>query len=273
MAMQMAELLYQAPPNLDREAIRNRAEALLGSGIESPNTKPDAKLCHFFHTKHTMRFKDGKEMPAQTALMGSGKETDPANYAQIIEQSWRCSDAAERVSQAAHSQLITEFMSQGLAPKDRAFLFHGVVQAAIELTEPIAIAFTHSGQIISPEDYLAECDKKPILRPGALNVRFYNISNSDSNDMIMDTRGMEELGLHDLQCHFRNLEVNDVARVLYNTAIYIFENGPVIESGQTVEGVELGSHWACQFEESLLKPKREVLDVNPGAPYAAGNRE
>src|SRR5262249_58554930 len=97
------------------------------------------------------------------------------------------------------------------------------------------------------------------------------IANS-AGDMLMDTRGLADVGLHDLQCHFRDLDPTAVARVLFNTAVYIFANGPVIESGQTVAGIEPDSRWRCQFENALLEPKREILDLNPGKPYAAGNR-
>jgi hypothetical protein len=78
----------------------------------------------------------------------------------------------------------------------------------------------------------------------------------------MDTRGLAEIGLHDLQCHFRKLDPMAVARVLFNTGGYIFGEGPVIESGQTVAGIEPGSKWRCQFEDSMVGPKREVLDLN-----------
>ena len=89
----------------------------------------------------------------------------------------------------------------------------------------------------------------------------------------MDTRGLNEIGLHDLQCHFRSaLEPNDVTLVLYNTANYIYEKGPVIESGNTIQGNSPESKWVCQFEDSLLEPKRVVLDINPGRPFAGGNR-
>jgi len=77
---------------------------------------------------------------------------------------------------------------------------------------------------------------------------------------------------HDLQCHFHDLDPNKVSRVLYNTAHYIFDNGAVIESGHTVAGIQPDSKWLRQFENSLLDPKREVLDINPGKPYAAGKR-
>jgi hypothetical protein len=158
-----------------------------------------------------------------------------------------------------------------LTPRDRVTLFHGVLRAMIDATAPDALVFKHSQQVVAPADYLAACSEDPIQRPGSLNVRFFNISNSDG-DMIMDTRGMEGIGLHDLQCHYRNLDPKAVAGVLFNTAFYIFENGPVIESGQTVEGIQAGSKWRCQFENSVLEPKRQVLDLNPGKPFAAGNR-
>jgi hypothetical protein len=55
-----------------------------------------------------------------------------------------------------------------------------------------------------------------------------------------------------------------------NTAIYITQNGAVIESGHTIAGIDPGSMWSCQFEESLIEPQRVLLDVNPGVDYAAG---
>ncbi len=76
----------------------------------------------------------------------------------------------------------------------------------------------------------------------------------------------------DLQCHFRNLEPGEVSGVLYNTAVYIFENGAIIESGNTIAGIGSNSKWKCQFEDSLIAPQRDVLDLNPGFPNAAGNR-
>jgi len=163
-------------------------------------------------------------------------------------------------------------MAQSLPPADRVMLFHGLLQAFVELTNPHAIVFKHSQQVVAPETYLVSCDEPPIQRHGAVNVRFFRVSNSDTDDMVMDTRGLDEIGLHDLQCHFRELDPNDVSAVLYNTAFYIVENGPVIESGHTIPGTGPDSKWRCRFENSLLDPQRELLDLNPGPPYAAGHR-
>ncbi|WP_442511537.1 DUF4261 domain-containing protein [Novipirellula sp. SH528] len=271
MSMQMAELHYTSTPSYDAGEIVARAEELLGSGIESPTSDSGSGSLLFFHKNHSVQYKDGA-VPPQTAILATDKSTDPAAYADRVQQSWFCDDAAERIRASKCSRLVTELMAGGLEPAERIRLFHGVLQAFVEVTEPQAIAFGHSQQIVAADAYLKSCSMAPIQRLGSLNVRFFSISNSDAKDMIMDTRGLDEIGLHDLQCHFRGLDPNKVSQLLLDTGLYIFENGSVIESGQTVAGTEPDSKWGCQFEDSLLEPKRELLDLNPGAPYAAGGR-
>lgn len=58
--------------------------------------------------------------------------------------------------------------------------------------------------------------------------------------------------------------------LLYNTAAYVFRHGDVIEDGHTVEGLTPNDKWVCQHEVALAGPEREVLDIAPGAPFAAG---
>lgn len=271
MSIQLAELHYTTAPSYTAEAIAERAESLVESGIELSDSDDQRETLLFFHTRYPIEYTEGA-LPAQTAILPTDQPPDVANYAGPIQQSWSCADAEDRLRACATSLGVTEMMARLLAPADRIKLFHGVLQAFVELTNPHAIVFTHSQQVVAPDAYLASCEDEPIRRPGALNVRFFRIADSESDDMIMDTRGLEEIGLHDLQCHYRQLDPNEVSRVLFNTALYIFENGPVIESGNTVAGVDEDAKWICQFEDSLLEPKREVLDLDPGAPFAAGNR-
>lgn len=271
MSIQMAELHYLSPPSYDGAVITERAESIIESGIELPAPKKRSGTLLLLHTRYSVQYKDGAA-PAQTAILSTDKHSDPANYAETIQQSWSCDDADERIQACTSCRLVTEIMARLLEPADRLKLFHGVLQAFVEITKPHAIVFAHSQQIIAPDTYLASCDEAPIHRPGSLNVRYFRITNSDAGDMIMDTRGLDEIGLHDLQCHFRNLDPNDVSSVLYNTAIYIAENGAVIESGHTIAGTTPESKWKCKFENSLLDPKRKLLDMNPGSPFAAGNR-
>jgi len=268
--MQIVELHFPAEPKCDYLAIKSRAETLLGEELESPDTRSSRDVFLLFHKQHPIQLKDAVIAP-QTALLCASKPINIDGYADDIQQSWGFRDCSPVLSTSRHTILVTEMMARPLPPNDRVHLFHGVLQAVIELTKPVALVFKHSQQVVRPKAYLDSVGDAPILRPGSLNVRFFNISNS-SGDMLMDTRGLTEIGLHDLQCHFRNIDPNDVSSLLFNTAIYIFESGPVIESGNTVAGIEEGSKWVCQFENSLVAPDREVLDLNPGPGYAAGGR-
>ena len=271
MSIQLAELHYLSAPVYDAGTIAERAESLIQSGIETPEPKEGSDTLLFFHRRYSQKFDVG-DVPAQTAILSTDKPTEPEKYLDTIQQSWACEDAGERIQASQASRVVSEMMCRSLEPADRLKLFHGMLQAFVELTNPHAIVFSHSQQIIAPEAYLAACDKPPIHRPGSLNVRFFRITNAGDDDMIMDTRGLEEIGLHDLQCHFRELDPNQVSRVLYNTAVYIAENGAVIEAGHTIAGTQPDSKWECQFEDSMLDPNRVILDLNPGPPFAAGNR-
>jgi hypothetical protein len=266
--MQIVELHFRRTPTCDYAAVKSRAEEILQSELDCPN--PADKAVLMFHKGHAVKYKEG-EVPAQTAILAADQPANFEGYREAIQQSWRCPNAEELLRACKETRLVTEMMARFLSPGDRVLLFHGVLRAVIEVAEPDALVFKHSQQVVRPQDYLAACDQDPILRPGSLNVRLFMISNTDG-DMLMDTRGLTEIGLHDLQCHFRKLDPKSVANVLFNTAAYIFERGPVIQSGQTVAGIASGSKWRCQFEDSLLEPKRQVLDLNPGKPHAAGNR-
>ena len=107
---------------------------------------------------------------------------------------------------------------------------------------------------------------------GFVNVRFYNLEGTDG-DRVMDTLGLGALGLTDLQLHYRELAPGEVAAELYNIAVYLLENGDVIEDGHTVQGFTPEDRWRCRHEMSLMPPRRPVLDINPGPPFAAGDRE
>ena len=107
-----------------------------------------------------------------------------------------------------------------------------------------------------------------------VNVRFFNIQGTE--DMVVDTLGMDTLFLPDLQYHFHGMDPNWVVNHAYSLASYILANDNPIENGETVDGVENGQlsqklQWKCQYEDALIQPFRGVLDINMG-PYAAGER-
>ena len=270
-SMQVAELHYLSVPEWDPAAVVERVEALIESGVESPEPEEPSPTRLFFHTRYPMQFSDGTA-PAVTSFIWTERPSDPNHCLEAIQQTWDLEDAQERIQACQGYHLVTEFMAQWLEPAYRMKLFHGVLQAIVELTKPHAIVFRHAQKVVAPERYLTYCSEAPILRPGSLNVRSFRVANVPEREMIMDTRGLEEVGLHDLQCHFQDLDPNDVSELLYNAGIYIGEMGPVIESGHTISGIEPGSKWVCRFEEALVAPEREVLDLNPGPPFAGGGR-
>jgi hypothetical protein len=265
-SLQLVQLHFRSEPVLDIDQLKLKVEAYLGETVDTSGEDGNWLI---LHTNHRAEYEEGN-LPAQTTILKT-KVPNPPDREIIIQQSWSCSDAAERLEDCTHALLVTEMMARALPPVERVEIFHGVLRAVTELTSPTAMIFSHAQQVVAPEDYLEACDQPPMLRPGPLNVRFFNISGSD-DEMVMDTRGLDELGLPDLQCHFRDLDPEQVHQVVFNTAYYIFENGPVIESGQTVPGARSGSRWSCQYVDSLLKPQRVVLDLNPGKRNAGGNR-
>lgn len=268
--MQMVELHFATPPALNLRVLHTRAEEILGEPLDSSPHDETKQALILFHKSHPFAVKDGTLFP-QTALLRADQPVNLEVLQSLFEQSWRCREAAEVLASSLHTLLVTELMAQQLPPVERLRLFHGVLQAAVEQTQPLALVWRHSQQVIRTADYLESVGDEPVLRPGTLNVRFFNIAETDG-DMLMDTRGLAELDLPDLQCHFRGLDPNGLSRVLFNTAIYLVEQGPVIESGHTIQGIEPGSKWSCQEEDALIGPERTVLDLNPGPPFAAGDR-
>lgn len=58
---------------------------------------------------------------------------------------------------------------------------------------------------------------------------------------------------------------------IYNFASYLFMNGDVVKDGETMDGRDENERWVCQHEDSLIAPRRVVLDINANQ-FAAGNR-
>jgi hypothetical protein len=183
-------------------------------------------------------------------------------------------EARETVATRSVPLVLAEMMAQGLEYKTRLNLFHNALESVLTVAPCTAIHWATSQQLVDPSAYLqARRSSKVNPLQFAVNVRFYRISNRQPGEMLMDTMGLGVLGLHDLQCHFLNLDPDQVARVLYNSALYIFDRGDIIQDGHTIQGVKPSDKWKCQHEKALAGPEREVLDLNPGKPYVAGNRK
>lgn len=262
--------------------------------VELPDTKSVADVCrkhfgnvechraesqsvHIFALDHMVEFEDGKA-PVQflmTSCMDfDGKTVDDFTRSQM----WDCQESRYRILyECRYSMLATDFLARGLASQERANLEMDYLEALAELFPSCeAFFFSGSGKLFEAEEIRNNQIEGPdrFIRY-AVNVRYFTIEGSD--DMLVDTLGMNALFLPDLQYHFHSLDPNWVVNHAYNVASYLLTSGNEIDSGETVDGIKDGDmdssiQWKCQYEDALIQPKRTVLDISTGE-YAAGNRE
>jgi hypothetical protein len=277
--MLIAEVLYESPLNITAGAVAEHLKSRLPkSKVVSEQHAKDTFL--IAHEDHVQTFKDGKQVPALTAV-SSYEVKDPARFTPAIGQTWDWPQASAAVGRAKHQITVNEMMSRLLDAQTRIDLFYEVVRAIVELTppqaasRPLAVFAQHAERIVDPARLVRASGSPELTERLAafLNVRLFRITNGQPGDTLMDTRGLAALGLPDLQLHFRDLDPSRVAAMLYNTAHYLLLHGDRIEDGHTVQGLTADQRWRCQHEEALVGPKRVVIDVDPGEPWAAGDRK
>lgn len=265
------ELLFETRPEISVDTL---VEALKRAcpGID-PIGEP-GEMMAFAHTSHVVQYKDGA-IPAQIVIFAGERAGDRTSIEDAIQQSWNLPQAREVVASAPHGVLVTDMMAQGLPYEERLSLFLDALEAIVTAVPCKAIHWRQSQQVVTSAFFLDARRNRDqhMLLGGPLNVRFFNISNGAvPGEALVDTAGLSVFGLPDIQCHFHGIDPNRLVALLYNLAIYIFENPDAIDSGHTVEGTEPGQKWRCQHEDSLVPPARVVLDLNPGPDYAAGGR-
>lgn len=265
----MVELLYEAKPRIDGDVLLGELQKRC-SNVDRLGSKEDLYLYAFPDLAIDVK---GRRVPVQVFLAYPDKDKRSDGVDEALQQSWNWPGAKEVVDNCHASLLLTDMMARWLEPKTKLDLFQKALDSVLAVAPCKAIHWVPSQQVINPLAYLQarQSDGYHPLQ-FALNVRFYNISGNNRNEMLMDTIGLGTLGLPDLQCHFFDLDPNQVAHVLYNSAHYIFDNGDVIDDGNTIQGIKPNDKWRCQHEMALVKPEREVLDLDPGFPYAAGKR-
>lgn len=254
------ELLFDSRPSIDVKAAVTELEESIGA-IEQ---KESGDQNMFFLLDHQVTYEDGKQVPSQLMLVHADPKKDKDSLDEEIQQSWQTPNASEIVSRTKYKVLLTDIMASGLEPNERHFIFSNALRILTKHSNCIGVANKLTQQIIDADEIKNNSD--PLL--GFINIRFFN---AGEEGLLMDSLGLAALGLYDIQCHFVELDPNEVSSQLYNIAYYIFNEDPDFENGHTVAGIN-GESWKVQYENSLAAPHRDVLDLNPGAEYAAGNR-
>jgi len=268
------EFLSPNPITFDNDSLYNALQEHF-AGVERVSSPDDEKQLPLFAIpEYSVEFEEGI-IPVQIALFPSEEEPiDHANYAKSVQQTWDWQGVDAVVENCHHRALITDLLATRLDRHSRLELMQKVVQALLSVIDCDAIHWRPSQKMVNPQDFLHNqtlADPDPLF--GALNVRMFNIQNTNPPTFVMDTMGLAVLGLPDIQCHFMELAPPSIANLLYSLGYYLLENGDVINDGETVQGLTLDDRWHCHHEIALVAPEREVLDINPGYPYAAGDRD
>ena len=262
----VVQLLCEERPEIDKEALWERLRARAG------NVDSTGDGLNFAFLDHVTEFADGAA-PAMAMIVVTEFDTEKDIRPDDLAQSWYWRKAGDTVARCRYQVGVIQMMAAGLPYKERLALVHNTVMAVLDIVDVDAIDWLESQQYVDPESYVRSKDSPdPDPLYPAVNVRFYNITGREPDEMMIDTVGLAALGEVDLQCHFKDLNPQDVARMVGNSAYYVFDKGDVIKDNETIQGVGEGTRWRCRHEDALLPPKRIVLDIDPGPPYAAGNR-
>ncbi|MDE7293370.1 MAG: DUF4261 domain-containing protein [Oscillospiraceae bacterium] len=230
----------------------------------------------FSAKKYTVWFKDGA-VPPMLMITGCTEITDWQPDALTMSQMWDCPEKDEIFEKCRYQVVAADMMGAGVPYKSRADMLMDFTEALLEMfPECRAVMFDTSGKMFTREAFLGrEIPREDRFVYFAVNVRFFNIEGTE--DMLVDTLGMGTLFLPDLQYHFHGMDQNAVVNHAYNTLSYIYANECPIKSGDTIDGIRDGGicrdiQWKCQFENSLIQPLREVIDVHMGE-LASGGRK
>ncbi len=235
----------------------------------------DDKLIGFAAKKYNVEFKDCS-MPPQLMVMEC-IGTEDYHLDEITKsQMWDCPESEEILDQCKYQVIATDMMAAGMDYKERAEMLMDFVEALVELyPECVAVQFQSSGKMFTRDRIINhDIPRDARFIYFAVNVRFFRIQGTD--DFIVDTLGMNTLFMPDLQYHFHDMDPNWVVNHAYNLCSYMFDNDNPIKSGETVDGITDGEmdrniKWKCHYENSLVQPAREVLDVCMNQ-YSSGQR-
>lgn len=266
------ELLSTVPMVMDASAFETAARRRL-PGSRLVNGGPSAVMVAHDDVRVTM----GDESVAiLTAVFRSGTYPETAIDA---SQSHGVSDAAMLANTRVDRCLVTETMGAAADRRDRVRAFHAGLCAAIDALHPSAVWSANAQRLCRPEVVLAN----PL--EALVNVRYYPMdmpvtlpggrksevpSGVLPGAIKMDTRGLYQFKLPDVQCLFRRLEPVKVAGLLYAMVGRMFAEGDVFEEGHAVEGVDGTGPWRCTRDDRpRTGPRRRIVDLVPDEKHRA----
>lgn len=268
-------LMEEACALPSREKMMETMTRHLGA-LDCVNYDDKSAAC-FSPREYLMESEDGKSFSPILFVSACEKIEKPILNELELTQLWDCPDGEEILASCPYQIIASDMMAAGLDYKQRAKMLVHYMQALAELF-PTAMAFVFetSKKMLTTEE-IASCEQdweRCFLRY-AVNIRFFKIRGTD--DCMVDSVGMSTLFLPDVQYHYHGLKVEAVVKHAYDVLIYMFDQDCPFENGDSVAGLREGQYddavpWKVYYEEALIQPVRQVVDIDTGE-YAAGERE
>lgn len=224
-------------------------EALTAAGLEGERTFRGGEAC---------LFADGREVRLSVGQVPLGGERLDEAVAHAL---WEAAAAAVGSHRAFVRVAIPDDGRPALARLGAA----GRVAAAL-LVLPGAVAlFDECGRALSdPARAAARLgDRAGPVPPLDLWVSVRRFAVADARGVFLDTLGMEQLGLPDLETYAGEGAAADATQAwLRNLALYLAQQGEPIRSGDTLDGPD-EQPWVAREDDATVEPRRRVVHFTP----------
>jgi hypothetical protein len=187
-----------------------------------------------------------------------------ADYEDELARSTRFPEGRGRVRASRHLVRVTATEYSEDTPRERYERLVAIVGGLVARSVPTAVVSRATGEVLDPR----RIEETPMGL--AVNVRRLP-SPTAEGATLMDTTGLDWLGVPDLQCHFKGIDPDALETYLYGIAEYLLDEGDFVRDGQALQGIDFHDRWKVKHEVSLAEPRRKVIDLNPGRHYAAGH--
>ncbi|MDP9698735.1 hypothetical protein J2T16_001632 [Paenibacillus intestini] len=266
----MVEFLFNEKPDVNRHVLQEALIHRTGQGRldvkQEEKEQGTQEMMVFYHMEHKVSFQEGS-IPAQTCLLPVHEIVDRTRFAGALQQAWHWPEAGQAIASARYSIRIHDMFTAAMPRKQRLDLFQKTVLAVQDTLDCDALYWYGSDKLVEPDAYIQSQEREEHLY-AAMNVRMYQAGGTEQQrELVMDTVGLSALGVPDVQCHFTGLDPDTVAQTLLGAAYYIFDQGDVLQDGQTL-GSSGGQRWRCEHQFALIAPGRYVVDLNPGEEHA-----
>ena len=215
-------------------------------------------------------------------MPGDGSEVVEFKQKNISEfersQIWNIPDSEQLLAKCKYAVKIFDAGASGQIPQQRAVMLIQWLEAVLPLFPSCKLIWVKSAGKLQSIQAIKKFKQQGISKFifSMINIRFFNIP--ETNEFIVDSTGLNSIGLSDVQFHFKGLNPNKVANLAYSLIWYILSSEEnIIKDGDTIDGMDDNGQmtsavqWKCRYEDSIIEPLRSVLDIEMGK-YAAGDR-